>query len=286
MNLTLSIEGKRVSLSGYPFKLLKKPNFSGLQADVNITQTGADGGLYLYSRYGTRDIEIEGMINCYGQNEAWVKKQKQLLFKISNPKEEVTIEIEEHGEVYLIKAYPTSFPVFRNDRENKNKTYQTFFLQLVAPDPYLYRPTKQFSFSTNNPLFEFPLEFNEVVFGERNATLIESIYNGGTMEAPIEIRIKALQTVTNPSLFNVYTQEQIKLNATLNPGDEVIINTGRKKEVSRIRNGVKENFFYALNLNSDFIQLHRSDNIFRMAADQGEEYMEISISYQERVGGI
>jgi phage-related protein len=121
---------------------------------------------------------------------------------------------------------------------------------------------------------------------EKNNSLIQSIYNAGMLEAPLEITIKAFGEVINPSITNVYTQEMIQLNTTLATGDEVVINTGRKKEVSRWRNGVKENFYYSLDLNSDFILLHVGDNIFRFSATSGTQFMQVLMGFQERMGGI
>ncbi|USK78955.1 phage tail family protein [Peribacillus frigoritolerans] len=287
MNVSMSIEGEKVGLTTHPFKLLKNIDFSGLSASLNIVGTGADGGLFLNSRYNTRDIEMEGMIDVTGKDEGWLKRQKEILYRICNPKEQVTLEIEENGETYYINAHPVSFPIFLNNKANKNKSFQTFMIQMVASDPYLYTDKRVVTFSSVTPTFSFPLEMNEIVMGEKKTTLIESIWNDGMMDCPIEIVMRALQSVTNPYLVEVYTQKKIQLNTTLDEGDIVVINTGRKKEISRYRDGVKENFFWSLDLeNSAFISLRRGDNVFRFGADFNQDFLEIEIRYQQRMGGI
>jgi hypothetical protein len=286
MKVTLIAGSERVVLGSHPFTLLKNINLSGLSATINIAETGNDGGLFLNSRLNSREIELEGMIDCYQKDEKWIKKQRDLVFKICNPKQMVKIEVESNSEIYYLEAYPVSYPVFQSGFESQNKKFHSFLLQFTAPDPYLYRNKKIVTFAKVTPLFKFPIRFSKVRMGLVNETLIQNIYNAGSLDAPIEMTIEALQTVTKPYMINVYTQEKISFNTTLQAGDKVIVNTGRKTEVSKISGGIKTNFYYALDLESDFIQLNKGDNIFRFGADSGEESMRVQVAYNERLGGI
>lgn len=286
MNITLIANNKKVGLNTQPFKLLQDIDLSGLQADITISETGLDGGLYLNSRFKTRDIDIQGMINGYNQTEDFLNKQKQLLYQIVNPKNELIIQIENNKEIYYMKGYPVSFPTFKNDAANKNKIFQTFLIQLVCADPYLYSDEKFVSFSTVIPTFSFPMTFNEVKMGDLQFSYVKSIYNNGIAESPLEITLTALEDVLNPYLLNVNTQKKILINTTLHKGSQIYINTGRKKEISLIENGQKTTLYFALDLDSEFLQLEQGDNLLRYGADNGEEYLTIQLHYQERLGGL
>jgi hypothetical protein len=125
MKITLITERESVDLSTHPFKLLQKVDLSGLAAKMTIVETGSDGGLFLNSKYNTRDVDFQGMIDCYGQTTQWIKDKKDLLYRICNPKEPVTIQIEtDDNEIYSMIGYPISFPVFKTDSQNQNKTFQ------------------------------------------------------------------------------------------------------------------------------------------------------------------
>lgn len=150
----------------------------------------------------------------------------------------------------------------------------------------MYKNKKIVSLTQIVPSFSFPMQFTDVTMGDVLQTLITSIYNEGITEAPVEITITATQPVTNPYLLNVYTGEQLKLNCTIAVGDEIYIDTGRKKEISKTSNGIKTTFYYALDLESDFIQLHKGNNIFRFGADSGEDFMKITVGYKERRAGL
>lgn len=287
MNVTIINGDERVTLGSHPFGLTKDLDFSGLSANINILSTnGLDGGLFLNSKYNIRDVEIEGYIDTYKKDTEWVQQQRSTLTRICNPKEKLTFEVEENGDLYYFNGYATSFPIFKNDQENKNHHYHTFLIQVTCPDPYLYKEKKTLTFATITPTFSFPLEIGNTTLGAKKLNLIDSVYNYGIMDAPLEITIKAIQFVRNPYLLNVGTQEQIKINADLNAGDVIVIKSGTKKTVYLYRNGIRTNYFTKLDMSSIFLTLYKGDNVFRFGAESGEDQMEVLIQYQERLGGM
>lgn len=281
--ITIFNDTEGVTLTDAPFHLLSEINFSALAAVHTFGDTSDDGQLYISTKYDKRDVNIEAMFDCYGRDNDWINSQKQLLYRICNPKNTVTITINNGTDVYFIQGHPVSFPTFDN---RKNASYQRFLMQFTCSDPYLYKNEEIVTFATVTPMFKFPLRINNTKMGEKQNTLIQNIYNDGMMDCAIQITMKANGTVTNPYLINLNTYEQIKLNTTLNNGDIVIINTGRQKEISLIRNGVKTNLFYALDLSSAFLQLHVGDNPYRFGSDAGSDYLEIEIAYNIRLGGL
>lgn len=286
MKVTLHNGTERVVLTNHPFKLSSKVNLSGLQADIITSDTNTDGANFLKSNFQTRDVDLEGYIRTSGMKSSTIQKHRDTLYRIFNPKNKVTVEFEDENIYYQIEGYPVSFPVFEGGFENSNYTFQRFLLQMNCTDPFIYKSKKYIIFSDVIPRLSFPVQFNNVVFGEKSDSLIETVYNSGVMECPLEIRMRATNTVVNPYLLNVYTGEQIKFNTTLSAGEEIYINTGRKKEISKITGNTKENFYYALDLNSDFMSLRVGDNVFRFGSDENEQYLQVEISYRERMGGV
>ncbi|MGD6992175.1 phage distal tail protein [Sutcliffiella horikoshii] len=286
MKVTLISGSERMVLTNHPFQLSKKINLSGLGADITAIDTNRDGADYLKSLFNTRDVDFEGYIRTYGMKKETVQKHREKLYRIWNPKNKVTITFEDENNFYQIEGYPVSFPIFQDGFQNSNNTYQRFLLQMTCLDPFLYKNKKTITFANVIPEFSFPLAFTDVVFGTKSDSLIESVVNTGIMHCPIEIVMKANGTVVNPSLLNVYTGEKILFNATIENGEQIYMNTGRTKEVSKITSNGKENFYYALDLDADFLQLNVGDNIFRFSAEQGEQFLQVEVSYKERLGGI
>jgi len=114
-----------------------------------------------------------------------------------------------------------------------------------------------------------------------------NVLNDGQESTGMIIRFKALGTLVNPSLVNVNTYEELKLNTIMQAGDVIEVSTyQRKKSVTLIRNGVKTNIFNSLDLNSKFLQLEIGDNLFRYNADDGLDNLEISMIFTPRLLGV
>lgn len=56
------------------------------------------------------------------------------------------------------------------------------------------------------------------------------VLNDGDVETGGVITIRALDSVTNPTVYNETTNEQLTVNVTMNEGDEIIINTIEKQK--------------------------------------------------------
>ncbi|MBG9657097.1 phage tail domain-containing protein [Cytobacillus firmus] len=287
MKITLYNGIERVVLTSHPFKLAKKIDLSGLGATINTVDTNQDGANFLNSVFNTRDVDFEGYIRVTGMKEASIQKHRDTLYRVFNPKNKVTVEFEDENIYYMIEGYPVSFPVFQQGFENSNYTFQRFLLQMTCTDPFIYKNKKTITFADVVPKFSFPLEFNAVNFGEKSNTLMETVHNSGVMECPIEITMKATNPVENPYLINVYTQKQIRFKTILQDGELLFINTGRKKEVYKLADDIKTVYFHSLDLNSDLaLELAPGDNIFRFGADSGEQFLQIEVSYREKLGGV
>ena len=103
----------------------------------------------------------------------------------------------------------------------------------------------------------------------------------------MRIRFKALGTVSNPILLNVDTGEFVQVNAVMQTGDVIEVNTRYgEKGAKLLRDGAETNYFRYLDVDSTFMQLAIGDNNFRYDAAGGVDALEVSIFYNKEYLGV
>jgi hypothetical protein len=165
-------------------------------------------------------------------------------------------------------------------------------ISLICPDPHFYDPSDNFvKIATLIPNFVFPHEF--VAEGEefsfQNPSRIGRINNETAEEfTGMTIIIEARDTVVNPSIIKIETQEQITVGnsyhtLTMEYGDVVIITTQTaNKNVTFKHNGVTTDINHYLTSDSVFFQLKRGINSIGYNATSGRDDMMITIVYKNR----
>ena len=100
--------------------------------------------------------------------------------------------------------------------------------------------------------------------------------------------MKALATVVNPSVLNIYTHDFIKIMQTLQKGDVLEITTyaNNKRVVINKADGTTKNVFNWITLDSEFLQLAVGDNLFRYDAESGLDNLEMTIYYNPATMGV
>ena len=96
-------------------------------------------------------------------------------------------------------------------------------------------------------------------------------------------------TVKNPQLFDVNKRTLIKLLCTMDAGEKIVIQTGQDNTVTRVKNGISEDYIGKIDLvgeGNTFLELDPGDNLFRYAADDGEVYLETRIQFYNRYPGV
>ena len=93
-----------------------------------------------------------------------------------------------------------------------------------------------------------------------------NIVNYGDIDAGTIIRIHATGSVLNPIIYNVKTNEFLKINIEMGAGDEIFINTTRgEKEITLLRSGVESGIVGLLEEGSTWFQLSPGDNVFTLS---------------------
>lgn len=278
---------------GRHFILADDFELSGTSAIVNYTESTVDGSHYQNTKLDNKDFEIPFIIHKAINEPWWIEEKRSEAYKVFNPKANpMRVDITtKAGEEYYINANLEGAPSFPTGFENDNHSWQRGLLQFSANDPYFYSKSEEkVDIALWVGAFEFPLEIpldTGIELGYRAPSLIVNVLNNGQESTGMLIRFKALGTLTIPSLINVNTYEELKLNSSMQAGDIVEISTyKRRKSVTLIRNGVKTNIFNSLDINSKFLQLEIGDNLFRYNADTGLDNLEVSMSFTPRLLGV
>lgn len=135
---------------------------------------------------------------------------------------------------------------------------------------------------------EFPLEIdvnNRVQFGLQGYQT--TITNAGDAPAPVEIHITG--PGTTPSIYKLNTDEFIKVNKSIDTGDELVIKTGygneRRVTINRA-NGTSESAFGYLDLNSTFFLLDVGENRLEYRSGDDTKTAKIEITGYSQYGGV
>lgn len=258
------------------------------KADINVTElTSSDGSLHNSSRLGTRNI-VMTLRFMFAPDIETVRQKTYRFFPI---KKELTLTFETDNRSCYITGYVESNePVIFEENEYTQ-------ISIVCPDPYFYSLRADSTvFSGVVSMFEFPFS-NEVQNNEETERFLimsdlqfeteQTVYYSGESEIGMTIRIRAIGTVENLTIFNTRTREFIKLDtdklqqitgSVIIAGDEITICTVKgKKSIRLLRDGVTTNILNCMTKDSSWIQLVKGDNILAYTADSGAEKLHFSV---------
>lgn len=258
------------------------------KADINVTElTSSDGSLHNSSRLGTRNI-VMTLRFMFAPDIETVRQKTYRFFPI---KKELTLTFETDNRSCYITGYVESNePVIFEENEYTQ-------ISIVCPDPYFYSLRADSTvFSGVVSMFEFPFS-NEVQNNEETERFLimsdlqfeteQTVYYSGESEIGMTIRIRAIGTVENLTIFNTRTREFIKLDtdklqqitgSVIIAGDEITICTVKgKKSIRLLRDGVTTNILNCMTKDSSWIQLVKGDNILACTADSGAEKLHFSV---------
>ncbi len=171
--------------------------------------------------------------------------------------------------------------------------YKQFQISLICHNPYFtdLEPTI-LQMATWSPEFKFMLKIPEkkgIIFGSKNPTSMATIQNDSNIEYGLTIIFIANDVVKNPSLFNVDSREEMKVEKIMQAGDKLIVTTFRQdKNIYYISSstGIKENINNLMSYGSKFLQVHHGENTFRYNADEGINNLEATIEYYNEYEAI
>lgn len=296
--------GKSVELNhSAPLILFNLDGVEGFETDVKTNKSAFNDGVMVSAvSVEERIITINGYIyidlsdlppdpelrDTYLETER--ERLKRELYSAFNPKHRGELKIYKKTSSYSASNLVVNqAPIFDMDYTDTNELF-SFSVDLLMPFPYFGTESPIVEeFGSEIGMIEFPMdvppEGQELTI--RNMEIVKNIVNEGDTEAPITVEFKANAVVKNPSIFNIYTREFIKINRTMKNGERIVVTTepGNKRVVSII-DGIEENIFEQLDQGSTFIHLNVGENVIRYNADELLEQLEVYITYKNYYVGV
>lgn len=221
-----------------------------------------------YSSMSQKEFDIE--------RERIISSLKEELSKLINPMDYVTLEVGE----FFIEGKPDASVTFADKWAENNEVYCKYTFSIYCEDPLFKRKENtSTTLSGTTGMFHFPLTIKKdkgVIFGVKTNYQLIVVQNAGDVVIGGQIVLKASTgQVINPTIVNVYSGEEIKINKVLELGDTLIIDT-ENRDVYIERNGEKINAFVYWDYENDWIQFYVGNNLFGYSAEE-ESYVNLQV---------
>ena len=278
--------GKKLILSkSHPYLLSQ---VEGIGVSTNIsTMSGAFDGVNITGfNIKEKTIAITGAIVSNTKREMQQERAKFISFLNPN---KGSFDFVYENDAHKKKLVGN---VQRIDFKESVSRLQKFQIQVLAPFPFWQEEIerkKEVALWAKDAYFPLvATKEKPIVFGHRVSNLICNVFNPGDVETGMRIQLKALATVVNPSVLNIYTHDFIKIMQTLEKGDVLEITTyaNNKRVVINKADGTTKNVFNWITLDSEFLQLAVGDNLFRYDAESGLDNLEMTIYYNPATMGV
>lgn len=244
---------------------------SGLGADFEVSTYavhGRDGSIYTGAEAKQRNIVMTiEMLKRDGYPDL-----RNRLYSFFQPRSEGTILVED-GSIKRQASY-----YVESVEPGGTGPKRTAAISLICPDPLFYDTADTYTqMASFDRLIEFDFSFDEdFAVEEKNQSLLKSVYNDSAVTVGMQIRFTASGTVVSPSLTDVGRRISLTIDTTMEPGDELVVDTG-KKTVIRTRNGEQTNLINSFTWESDWLMLEPGDNLFRFDAAEGLDLLSAAI---------
>lgn len=183
--------------------------------------------------------------------------------------------------IYHLNCIPTQ-PIFPSG-DGRSFSHQMVIIGFIAPNPFWYNPTQveqiMIGFSGGFSL-PFSLPFNLGTVGTE-----VNVVNSGTVETPVMIYFYG--EVTDPTIKNITTGEDIIIIKQINNGDILIINTAFGEKAAMILSGgVYTNAFEYVAPNSIFWKLAPGVNTLRYTVTSEGANAQCRLYYYNLFSGV
>lgn len=272
------------------------------KANVNVTDISTtDGGFYNSARLDKRNIVMD-LLFAFPEGSNLIEDARLFTYRFFPVKKPLILIIETDRRIVKTEGYVES-----NDPNVFDKASGTH-ISIICPDPYFHSyesgMTTTFSSLTNDFFFPFygtgpTYEPNDSetnmyylgYFGTLNDSISKEIFYEGDAETGIVIKIHAKGDASNPSIYNLKTDEFMSIDTSklaslvndghsdLIDGDDIIITTikGQKSAILN-REGAYYNILNCLDRNVDWLTLYQGYNNFYYTAETGSTNLDVSIT--------
>lgn len=167
---------------------------------------------------------------------------------------------------------------------------QQMQISIICPDPYL-KSVEMISVEISKLLgvFTFPFAIAEegIPFSNFIPNRKTEIVNTGEADTGLIITlISPVDGVVNPTIYDTDTGEFMRIETTMNNGDEIIINTNKgQKSIVKIIDGEELNIINSLNGSSTWLSLDVGSNNFTYEADENDDKLFVTFEYYHQYEG-
>ena len=279
-----------LELTRVPYYVTRTEGFDRLDVQI-VTSQGfdQDGATELNSYVLPRDMVIHGQINA--ETTSQMQDLHDRLLNLFLPKRQITITHYYGGRNRMIKARVEKTPQFSFTQVSSVQDYKVYMK--ATGDPYWTDQSETLVQIANlTGGFHFPFAIHKdrgMTFGIKSPSLIVDVYNKSAIKVGMRFSFISNGTVENPQLFNVNTREFLKLKCSMRAGEIITVQTGTDKSVTRNSRGVTEDYIGKIDIPSGgnkFLELDPGDNLFRYAADAGEDMLEVRIYFCNKYQGV
>lgn len=230
-----------------------------------------------------RAVSIPGWV--IGENFADMKDNMTVLNRLVNPQHELELTLFDQ---YVLRFKPDYSIKYATPYEENNEVLCQFLIQGTCADPMF--STKRgilTQIASILPKFHFPLIIPQgkgIILGLRQPDLLATIVNDGDIDTGMVIEFSCNTTVVNPSLLHVGTQEFVKINKTITPGETITVSTvSGNKYVRGYHDGQTENYFKYWDWDSTWLQMYRGVNVLKYDADEGVDGLAASVTFTPKL---
>lgn len=230
-----------------------------------------------------RAVSIPGWV--IGENFADMKDNMTVLNRLVNPQHELELTLFDQ---YVLRFKPDYSIKYATPYEENNEVLCQFLIQGTCADPMF--STKRgilTQIASILPKFHFPLIIPKnkgIILGLRQPDLLATIVNDGDIDTGMVIEFSCNTTVVNPSLLHVGTQEFVKINKTITPGETITVSTvSGNKYVRGYHDGQTENYFKYWDWDSTWLQMYRGVNVLKYDADEGVDGLSASVTFTPKL---
>lgn len=289
---SLILELTRPEKSGFIVK-----SIDGLdppKANVNMSDMSSDGAKFNSARLDKRNIVLHlAFIRTATET---IEEIRHKAYKYFPPKTKIKmvivsdiLSVETEG---IVETTPVT--IFSNE--------ETADISILCPNSYLYSTSIVTTmFSGVEPRFEFPFNNESVTepmleFGITKLDKSKNVHYDGDYNIGIIMTMHAVGEVTNITLYNLDTKEEMGINTdTLElvtgkgiVADDIITIDTRfgKKTATLLREGQTYNILNCISRGSKWFTLSKGGNTFSYMAASGVENLELRISNQVAYLGV
>lgn len=270
-----------------PFVLISVEGLYEIKNNLFLSDgTTLSGATYQGSVTQKRNI----VLSLSDKVESDHRANREVLYELFKPDSEGEL-IYSDGEIQRAIGYYVESIVCPGSGRIQRAT-----VSLMCPDPFFTEPSDLIvEMAGWEPRFEFPFEPTKAgfVFGSRVQERLKTIDNQSASERiGLDITMEAIGQVINPAIEHVQKRQHIAIGTSTKKlemvsGDKIRITTADgNKRVTFIRDGVESNINHYLSEDSEFIQLSRGENSIGYTADEGYEYLMVTIVYRYQYLGV